>query len=49
MIHGMVDRPLIFTMDELKRFPSVTRVHFLECIGNRSHAHDETRWRRRTG
>jgi len=36
MIHGMVDRPLIFTMDELKRFPSVTRVHFLECIGNRS-------------
>jgi sulfane dehydrogenase subunit SoxC len=36
MIHGMVDRPLIFTMDELKRLPSVTRVHFLECIGNRS-------------
>jgi sulfane dehydrogenase subunit SoxC len=36
MIHGMVDRPLIFTMDELKRFPSVTRVHFIECIGNRS-------------
>ena len=36
MIHGMVDRPLIFTMDELKRFPYVTRVHFLECIGNRS-------------
>ena len=36
MIHGMVDRPLTFTMDEIKRFPSVTRVHFLECIGNRS-------------
>src|SRR5712691_1137604 len=36
MIHGMVDRPLILTMDELKRFPSVTRVHFVECIGNRS-------------
>ncbi len=36
MIHGMVDRPLILTMDEIKRFPSVTRVHFLECIGNRS-------------
>src|SRR5437016_14188968 len=36
MIHGMVDRPLILTMDEVKRFPSVTRVHFLECIGNRS-------------
>ena len=36
MIHGMVDRPLIFTMDDLKRLPYVTRVHFLECIGNRS-------------
>jgi sulfane dehydrogenase subunit SoxC len=36
MIHGMVDRPLIFTMDDLKRLPYVTRPHFLECIGNRS-------------
>ena len=36
MIHGMVDRPLIFTMDELKRLPSVTRVHFIECLGNRA-------------
>src|SRR5450759_110977 len=34
MIHGMVDRPLVFTMDELKRFPSVSEVHFLECTGN---------------
>src|SRR5262249_36832824 len=34
LIHGMVDRPLEFTMDELKRFPSVTRVHYLECNGN---------------
>jgi len=42
MIHGMVDRPLIFTMDELKRLPSVTRVHFLECIGNRSTARRNT-------
>ena len=31
MIHGMVDRPLIFTMDELKRLPSVSRIHFVEC------------------
>jgi sulfane dehydrogenase subunit SoxC len=36
MIHGMVDRPLIFTMDELKRLPFVTRVHFIECAGNRA-------------
>jgi len=34
LIHGMVDRPLIFTLEELKRFPSVTRTHFLECSGN---------------
>lgn len=34
LIHGMVDRPMIFTLDELKRFPSVTRTHFLECSGN---------------
>ena len=36
MIHGMVDRPLIFTMDELKRLPYVSRIHFLECLGNRA-------------
>jgi sulfane dehydrogenase subunit SoxC len=34
MIHGMVDRPLIFTMDDIKRFPSVSRIHFLECPAN---------------
>jgi sulfane dehydrogenase subunit SoxC len=36
MIHGMVDRPLVFTMDELKRLPYVCRVHFVECQGNRT-------------
>jgi sulfane dehydrogenase subunit SoxC len=35
-IHGMVDRPLSFTMDDLKRLPSVSRIHFLECHGNSS-------------
>jgi sulfane dehydrogenase subunit SoxC len=34
LIHGMVDRPLVFTLEELKRFPAVTRVCFLECSGN---------------
>lgn len=33
-IHGLVERPLTFTLDELKRFPQVTRVHFIECSGN---------------
>jgi sulfane dehydrogenase subunit SoxC len=34
LIHGMVKRPLIFTMDALLRYPMVSRVHFLECSGN---------------
>ena len=34
MIHGLVERPLVFTLDELMRFPSVSAVHFLECSGN---------------
>jgi sulfane dehydrogenase subunit SoxC len=34
MIHGMVDRPLVFTVDELKRLPSMSRIHFVECSGN---------------
>ena len=36
LIHGMVDRPLTFTMEDLKRLPSVTRLHFMECAGNRA-------------
>jgi sulfane dehydrogenase subunit SoxC len=36
LIHGMVDRPLTFTVDDLKRLPSVTRLHFIECAGNRA-------------
>src|SRR5262249_39665105 len=34
MIHGMVEQPTLFTMDDLKRFPSVSVTHFLECAGN---------------
>jgi len=35
-IHGLVDRPLSFTVDELKGLPSVSRVHFLQCHANSS-------------
>ena len=42
MIHGMVDRPLVFTMDELQRFPAVSRFHFIECAGNRARASHKT-------
>jgi sulfane dehydrogenase subunit SoxC len=34
LIHGMVDRPMMFTLADLKRFPAVSRIHFLECSGN---------------
>ena len=34
LIHGLVERPMVFTMDELKRFPSVSRLAFIECSGN---------------
>ena len=34
LIHGLVDRPLVLTMDDLRRLPSVSRICFLECSGN---------------
>ena len=34
LIHGMVDHPLILTMEEIHRLPSVSRIHFIECSGN---------------
>jgi sulfane dehydrogenase subunit SoxC len=34
VIHGLVKRPLVFTLDALARYPMTTRVTFLECGGN---------------
>jgi sulfane dehydrogenase subunit SoxC len=35
MINGLVDKPLVFTMEDLKRFPGrLNRLHFLECAAN---------------
>jgi sulfane dehydrogenase subunit SoxC len=34
LVHGLVNRPLIFTIEELKRFPAVSRLAFIECSGN---------------
>ena len=34
LIHGLVERPLILTVAELKRLPSVSSIHFIECAGN---------------
>ena len=34
IIHGMVKYPLMFTMEELMRFPSESHIHFIECPAN---------------
>ncbi len=34
VIHGLVKRPLIFTMEDLARYPMVSDVAFIECAGN---------------
>ncbi len=33
-IHGLVKRPLVFTLDALARYPMVSRMTFIECGGN---------------
>ncbi len=40
MIHGLVEKPLVLTLDELKRYPSESRITFIECPANGS-----TEWR----
>jgi len=34
LVHGMVDRPMVFTMADVERFPRVSRLYFIECSGN---------------
>ena len=34
VIHGLVKRPLVFTLDALARYPMVSRMTFVECGGN---------------
>ena len=34
LIHGLVERPTIFTLDDLQALPSISRICFLECGGN---------------
>jgi len=43
IVHGMVDNAKKFSMDDLKRFPSVSQMHFIECSGN-----GLTEWRQPT-
>lgn len=44
LIHGMVHQPWTFTLDDLKRFPALSRLAFIECSGNSA-----SEWRRPTG
>lgn len=34
VIHGLVERPLAFSIESLARYPAVSRINFLECSGN---------------
>src|SRR6201996_2941236 len=34
LIHGLVKRPLVFTLDTLMRYPMESRIAFIECAGN---------------
>ena len=34
MIHGLVEKPIVLTLEQLKRYPSESRVNFLECPSN---------------
>ncbi len=34
MVNGLVDKPLVFTMEDLQRFPRENKIYFLECAAN---------------
>jgi len=34
IVHGMVERSWAFSLDDLKRFPAISRLAFIECSGN---------------
>lgn len=40
MIHGLVEKPIVLTLEQLKRYPVESRIHFIECPANGS-----TGWR----
>jgi sulfane dehydrogenase subunit SoxC len=39
LVHGMVERPMVFTLADLKRFPGRSIIRFLECSGNGGRAY----------
>ncbi len=43
LVHGMVERPMVFRMSDLRRYPQVSRIHFIECSGNGGGAYNRDR------
>ena len=43
LVHGMVERPMVFKLSDLKRYPSESRIHFVECSGNGGGAYNRER------
>src|SRR5260370_16095590 len=43
LIHGMVERPTVFDLQSLRRFPAVSRFHFLDCSRHVSPAYRDLR------
>ncbi len=44
LVDGLVSKPIVLTMADLMRFPTVSRTHFIECSGNTL-----TEWKKPTG
>ncbi len=43
LVHGMVERPTVFRMADLRRYPQVSRICFIECSGNGGGAYSRGR------
>ena len=43
LVHGMVERPMVFRMSDLRRYPQASRICFIECSGNGGGAYNRNR------
>ncbi len=43
LVHGMVERPTVFRMADLRRYPQTSRICFIECSGNGGGAYGRDR------
>jgi sulfane dehydrogenase subunit SoxC len=39
LIHGLVERPVLLRMKDVRRFPGTSQIHFIECAGNTGSDH----------